>query len=100
MKKKSFDKTPKFDPKNGPYVPITEKVHPMKRKALKKIKEVKPKLSKLNKLYDNGNKEKGIITMGVPYLSVIDVLEQADYKPDILKLAAIHPLDEKQIIDF
>lgn len=100
FEEKSFDKTPKFDPKNGPYVPITEKVHPMKRKALKKIKEVKPKLSKLNKLYDNGNKEKGIITMGVPYLSVIDVLEQADYKPDILKLAAIHPLDEKQIIDF
>jgi indolepyruvate ferredoxin oxidoreductase alpha subunit len=100
FEEKQFDKTPKFNPKNGPYIPITEKVYPMKRNALKKLNEVKTKLSKLNKLYDNGNKEKGIITMGVPYLSVIDVLEEAYYKPDILKLAAVHPLDEEQIIEF
>lgn len=98
--KKEFDKTPKFDTKNGPYIPITDKVYPMKRKALQKLKDIKPKISKLNKFYNNNNKKIGLITMGVPYLSVIDVLEEAKYQPDILKLAAVHPLDEKQIIEF
>ena len=97
-----FDKTPRFSSEDENYVPITSKVFPMKRRALKRLNEVKKyiKDKNLNKLIDNNNSEKGIITMGVPYLSLRDVLENIDEKPDILKLGMIYPLSEDQIIKF
>lgn len=38
--------------------------------------------------------------MGVPYLSLLDVLEDTENKSDILKLGVVHPLPRKTIIKF
>jgi|AntRauTorckE6833_2_1112554.scaffolds.fasta_scaffold00352_15 indolepyruvate ferredoxin oxidoreductase alpha subunit len=99
---KDFDKTPKFSSKDENYVPITSKVFPMKRRALKRLDDVKNHSESLdlNKLIDNNNSKKGIITMGAPYLSLKDVLEGVEEKPDILKLGMIYPLAQKQVIKF
>jgi indolepyruvate ferredoxin oxidoreductase alpha subunit len=43
---------------------------------------------------------KGIITCGLPFLSVLDVLETARYTPDILKLGAVNPLEKEKIVSF
>jgi len=100
--KQEFDKKPRFSSENENYVPITSKVFPMKRRALKRIEDFKTysNNSDLNQIIDNGNKDKGIITMGVPYLSLRDVMEDMDNKPDILKLGIIYPLPEKTIKEF
>lgn len=100
--KQKFDDKPKFSSENENYVPITSKVFPMKRRALNRIEDFKTysNSSDLNQIIDNGNKDKGIITMGVPYLSLRDVMEDMDNKPDILKLGVIYPLPEKIIKEF
>jgi indolepyruvate ferredoxin oxidoreductase alpha subunit len=97
-----FDSKPRFSSENENYVPITSKVFPMKRRALKRIKDFKSysNNSDLNQIIDNGNKDKGIITMGVPYLSLRDVMEDMDNKPDVLKLGVIYPLPEDVIKEF
>lgn len=93
---------PRFDVKNGPYVPLTKIALKMKARALKKLESFKEytENSKFNILYNNGNACRGIITAGVPFLSLLDVLEYADEKPDILKLGTVFPLPEKKILDF
>jgi len=99
---KEFDKTPRFDPKNGPYIPIAEDVFPMKRKALQRLESVEKYAdqSPLNQIFDHGNSSRGVITMGLPFLSVMDILEHADKKPDILKLGIVYPLPLKVVEDF
>ena len=99
---KEFDPTPKFDAKNGPYIPITSAVFPLKRKALKKLSQVAEYSdnSPLNFINDNGNKEVGIITMGLPYYSLLDVMEEMKVRPDILKLGIVYPIPKQKIIAF
>ena len=96
------DDTPRFDMKNGPYIPIAALVFPMKRRAISRLGLVEEAVesSDLNHLEDNGNAERGIITMGLPYLSVMDVLQEAEKKPDILKLGLVYPLSRKSVRDF
>ncbi len=101
-----FDDKPRFSSENGPYVPITREVFPMKRRAINKWERVREYAgsSDLNRIEDNDNKKRGIITTGVPYLSLQDVLQDLDddrqNKPDILKLELIQPLDKKLILSF
>lgn len=101
-KTKEFDDTPRFSSDNENYVPITSKVFPMKRRALKRIEEFKDYAdnSNLNQIINHENEKKGIITMGVPYLSLRDITEDLDNKPDILKLGIIYPLPQKLILNF
>jgi len=97
------DNTPQFDPKNGPYIPIAASlVFPMKRKALLRLEEVRlwSEGSQLNQLIDNKNSDMGIITSGLPFMSVMDVLQKAEQKPDILKLGIVYPFARKTIADF
>ena len=97
-----FDDTPRFDPKNGPYIPITSEVIPMKRMALNRLLEIEKESnnSTLHHHIDNGNKNRGIITMGLPYLSLMDVLENVNAKPDILKLGIVYPIPGNLIKEF
>jgi indolepyruvate ferredoxin oxidoreductase alpha subunit len=99
---KELDYTPRFDAESGPYVPIAAEVFPMKRKALKRLEKVKMEMddSDLNQVFDMGNKKRGIITMGLSYLSLMDVLEKAKDRPDILKLGCVYPLPRKLIKAF
>ncbi len=98
---KPFDKTPMFSPENGPYIPITAQVAPLKKKALIKLSgfEDYAESSSFNFLENRGN-ERGIITAGLPYLALLDVLADVETKPDILKLGTIYPLPKKLITDF
>lgn len=97
-----FDDAPLFNPKNGPYVPIAAAVFPMKRQALKQLEEVREyaETTDLNIFDGNGNKRRGVFTMGLPYLSLLDVLEEAEEKPDVFKSALVHPIPKKLIRDF
>jgi len=97
-----LDPTPRFDAARGPYIPITAEVLPMKRRALERLTAVSDfaKRSDLNRIVDNGNRKKGVITMGLPFLSLMDVLKSAAEKPDILKLGVVHPIPKESIKHF
>lgn len=94
--------SPRFSSKNGPYIPLAPEVFNMKRRALTRLEAVRKynEQSNLNAVVDNGNGQRGIITSGFPFLSVMDVLETAREKPDVLKLGMIYPPPLKMIGDF
>jgi indolepyruvate ferredoxin oxidoreductase alpha subunit len=96
------DDTPRFDPANGPYIPLTTTAIEQKRRALERLEQVRrhTETTALHQLVDNGNPSKGVITMGLPFLSLMDVLDEAADKPDVLKLAYVHPLPRETIRDF
>lgn len=96
------DDTPRFDPANGPYIPITALAIDQKRVALAKLEQARKHAEKtgLNHVVDNGNGAQGVITMGLPFLSLLEVLEETATPPDILKLAYVHPLPRETIIRF
>jgi indolepyruvate ferredoxin oxidoreductase alpha subunit len=97
-----WDRTPRFDPANGPYIPIASLVFPMKDRALRNLADTEAyaETSLLNKIVDHKNHRRGIITMGLPFLSLMDVLEQASEKPDILKLGIVHPVAPRLVAAF
>ena len=96
------DDTPRFDPANGPYIPITSLVFPMKARALAKREVIREyaESSKFNKLLDNGNSARGILTAGLPMLSAREVIAEAEVPPDILSLGMVHPLPSRAILQF
>ncbi len=101
--RQEFDSKPLFDSSEENYVPITKEVFPLKRRALKKLEKTKDfaKSKNLNTFIDNDNYTRGIITSGLPYLSLQDVIQQLDITPpNILKLGMINPLAEERIIKF
>jgi indolepyruvate ferredoxin oxidoreductase alpha subunit len=89
-----MDRTPRFDARSGEYVPITTNMHQLKRRALAKLSAFGEYTdsSATHRIDDNGNRSRGVITAGLPYLSVLDALEGAECKPDILKLGIVHPI--------
>lgn len=97
-----FDDTPGFDVRNGPYIPLTTEVFAKKRRALQNLAaaEAYAEDTFINTVVDNGNDRQGIITMGLPFLSLMDVLEGAETKPDILKLGVVHPIPRSLVKDF
>jgi indolepyruvate ferredoxin oxidoreductase alpha subunit len=95
------DNSPRFNPDNGPYIPITSKVFPLKKRLLKKITEVAldPSNLNLNRTTDNKS-DYGIITHGLTYLSLLDIMPHLKIKPDILKITMTYPLNSDQICNF
>ncbi|MBR9985918.1 MAG: indolepyruvate ferredoxin oxidoreductase subunit alpha [Desulfosarcina sp.] len=96
------DDTPQFDPANGPYIPLTTQAIEQKRTAMARLERVRQRAEEtaLNRVVDNGNAARGVITMGLPFLSLMDALDGAAAQPDILKLAYVHPLARDTIIRF
>ena len=96
------DDTPRFDVRNGPYIPIADLVAPMKERALENLEAVRQyaETTHLNQVIDHGNRQRGIITMGLPFLSLMDVVDQVDQQPDILKLGIVYPLPRKLVLTF
>jgi len=102
------DDTPRFDKHAGPYIPVASTVFPLKKRALKKLEQVRKwaddkalvKILPGSVGKTGGNSERGVITMGLPYLSLIDVLADADDKPDILKLDMVYPLPRETVVRF
>lgn len=96
-----LDNTPRFDPANGPYIPLVSAVFPKKRQALEDLQRVAQWVDErnLHRTVANGS-SRGVIVSGMVYLSVQDVLAPLADKPDILKLAMPYPLPVQTIIDF
>ncbi|MGB9614226.1 MAG: hypothetical protein ACPL3B_01820 [Fervidobacterium sp.] len=89
---------PMFDArKNGPYIPIGSNVALMKNRALQKLEMWKEISEKFAYVKGNSNR-RGIITAGLPYLSLLDVIDGD--KVDILRLGMVYPLPRKAIVDF
>ena len=96
------DDDPQFDVRNGPYIPIAELTLPMKARALSNLEAVRDfaETWDRNQIVDHSNPRRGVITMGLPYLSLMDVLQGAAEKPDILKLGIVYPLPRRLVGDF
>jgi indolepyruvate ferredoxin oxidoreductase, alpha subunit len=96
------DDTPRFDVQNGPYIPLTTLTFPMKARALRNLEEVRDyaEAADLNRIVDHGNKRRAVISMGLPFLSLMEVLQDAADKPDILKLGIVYPLPRNLVCDF
>ncbi len=98
------DNTPRFDVKNGPYIPLVSAVFPMKERALQQLNEIEHWVAKrnLHTTIKNGSK-RGIITSGLVFLSLMEILENLESskeKPDILKLAMVYPVPKEAIALF
>ena len=95
------DTSPKFSSKNGPYIPLVSAIYPMKERALRQLIEIE-KWVEERQLHTtvNHNSRRGVITSGLVYLSLLETLEEASDKPDILKLAMVYPVPERAIIAF
>ena len=96
------DDTPLFDPANGPYIPLTTQAIGQKAVALDRLEQVRRQAekSKLNRIIDHGNGARGVITMGLPFLSLMEALSGVETRPDILKLAYVDPLPHAVITGF
>jgi indolepyruvate ferredoxin oxidoreductase, alpha subunit len=92
-----------FNKENGPYIALTVMALDMKRESIKKLQQSRQyiKDAGLNREFNSGTSQgKGIITAGLTYLSVLDVLENVKNRPDILKLGAVNPLEQDCILSF
>jgi indolepyruvate ferredoxin oxidoreductase alpha subunit len=98
----ALDPTPRFDGSAGSLIPLTSAALVMKRAALLRLAGIPehPALVGLNPLVDHGNRQRGVITAGLPFLSLMDVLSPLTIKPDILKLGLIHPLPRHAVLEF
>ena len=93
---------PRFDVKNGPYVPIAAAVFPMKRRALQKLDAFRhyAEETPFNLQLDHGNKMRGVVTSGIAFLSLGDALAFVGDLPDVFKLGITHPLPKQRLADF
>ena len=96
------DEPSTFNAVDGPHIPITSEALNRKRRALQRLAkvEVASNQSDLNQMIDHANHDRGIITMGLPFLALMDVLNDVSPKPDILKLGFVHPLPRDLIESF
>jgi indolepyruvate ferredoxin oxidoreductase alpha subunit len=96
------DDTPRFDPARGPYIPIARAALDMKRKALAKLRNMEQysEQCRFHLESRNPHTERGIITFGLPYLSVLEALEEVEKVPSVLKLGLVHPLPRERIAAF
>jgi indolepyruvate ferredoxin oxidoreductase alpha subunit len=103
----SYDWAPRFDAANGPYIPITADVVPMKKRALEKL-ELFTGLSDetaFNAVVSpNGSGEPGrrfgVISASIPAVAVQENLRESKAPVDLLKLGLSYPLPRQQLVEF
>jgi indolepyruvate ferredoxin oxidoreductase alpha subunit len=96
------DDTPIFSGKEGACIPIGAAVARMKKRALERLSSAADfSMEKnLHRLLDNGNSQRGVITAGLPFLSLLDALSNSELKPDILKLGMVYPVNVTLVEEF
>ncbi len=99
------DWAPRFDVANGPYIPITAAVFPLKKRALEKLDAWAEygDRSPLNAQYPapgEGPKKLGAIASGLPALCLLEAIRNAGAPVDVLKLGLTYPLPEKPVAEF
>ena len=104
----SKDFKSEFDVMNGPYLPITRTVFPLKKKAMEKLDLIRKESerSPFNKVYSpygtdeiNG-KKLGIISSSMPALSIMENLDKAGKPVDLLQINFSYPLPEEMIAGY
>lgn len=103
MPEKLFPPRALFDRANGPYIPITTKAIELKRASMNKLDNALAfaRHSRLNRVIPGEDpRGKGVITSGLTFLSLLDVLETAAFRPDILKLGVVLPMDKEIVAEF
>ena len=97
-----------FDVNNGPYLPITKTVFPLKKKAMEKLDLIRKESerSPFNNIYSpfgckeiNG-KKLGIISSSMPALSVMENLDKAGKPVDLLQINFSYPMPEEMIAGY
>jgi indolepyruvate ferredoxin oxidoreductase alpha subunit len=94
----------KKDPKK--FVTLPPRVLEMKKELLEKIEKIKEfsEKSEINRRINRGrasiSSKVGIITSGVSYLYVMEVLKEFNLKLPLLKLGFFYPLSEKKLQNF
>ncbi len=102
------DWTPRFDRRNGPYVPIADTVFPLKRKALLKLDRIAEEFasSPHNVVVTPHGHEtvsgtrRGVVASGLPALAVLENLTEAGHPVALLKLGCTHPLPVEPVRAF
>lgn len=92
-----------FNSENGPYIALTTMALEMKRTSIEKLHRAGQyiKTKGLNTQLNSGvSRGKGVITSGLTYLSLLDVCEEIEYRPDILKLGAVNPIEKEGLLAF
>lgn len=100
IKSESYNWESKFNSANGPYIPVAKTVFPLKEMALKKLEEFKKdgEILSLNRV-DLKNSNRLIITSGLCYSAVKELIEKNNLKIDVLKLSISYPLNEDYLAD-
>ncbi|MDA3839216.1 MAG: thiamine pyrophosphate-dependent enzyme [Candidatus Delongbacteria bacterium] len=99
---------PIFDAKNGPFLPITKSVFPLKRKAFTRISsmEEEAETSNFNKVYSPFGSDKingkrlGVITSSMPVLSLLENLDEVEKPVDVLALNFSYPWPKNKVKGF
>jgi len=99
------DWSPGFDAANGPYVPITTAVFPLKKKAMEKLDAwgayaEKSPLNAVYKAQPAGGRRLGAISAGLPALCLLEAVRAAGAPVDVLKLGLTYPLPGGLLADF
>jgi indolepyruvate ferredoxin oxidoreductase alpha subunit len=102
------DWTSKFNPENGPYLPLVKWVFPLKKRAFEKLVlfEKEADKSRFNPvLSPNGTgpikgKRLGVISAALPALAVLENLQGAGHGIDLLKLGMSYPLPRDKVLSF
>ncbi|MBN2280527.1 MAG: 4Fe-4S binding protein [Candidatus Marinimicrobia bacterium] len=96
------DWTSQFNRHNGPYLPITKDVFPLKKKALGRLEELEKYAEQchFNKILSNAPTKAGIITSSMPILSLQENLLESGASIDILKLGFSYPWPKGKVLDF
>jgi len=92
------DDSPVFSGESGANIPIGANVALMKKRALERLSSAKN--TSLHRVLSHKNSERGVITAGLPFLSLMDALQNSEEKPDILKLGMVYPINEGIVADF
>ena len=109
LEPKPKDWTPRFDSEaNGPYIPITADVFPLKRIALDKLDQVEQhaETTVINQVYSpNGTdpingRRLGVISASMPAMSVLENLHDSKHSVDLLKLGLSYPMPKAKVLEF
>ena len=97
-----YDWEPKFDRNNGPYLPITHDVFPLKAKALQQLDALEEysETSPFNHIISEKLSKLGIITSSMPVLSVQENIQESGSEIDILQLGFTFPWPRKMVKSF
>ena len=105
---REFDWTPRFDPGHRDYFPITAWVFPLKRKAFRKLEQMRlhaegSRFTQLITPFAGGaanGKTRGVIVSGLPAMSVLENLDETGAQVDVLKLGITYPLPTERVLSF